>query len=62
MNYRDEWVAPWRKGLPQARCTNPHCTPVVGVGKLVVAVTLDEHGLCAGCARTVDETDRRLDA
>lgn len=54
-----DWIPPWRKGLPQARCSNPACTEVQGVGKLVVALTLDEHGWCAACARSVDD-DRGL--
>lgn len=58
MNYRDEWVAPWRKGLPQARCQGPNCT-AAGVGMLVVAITLVD-GCCAQCARTADESHREL--
>jgi hypothetical protein len=54
----DPWVNPATPGLPQARCANPDCTPVYGVGRLVVAVTLTD-GLCISCASRVDD-DRHM--
>lgn len=59
MNYDDDWIPPWRKGLEQARCEGPNCTDVPGVGRLVVAITLVD-GLCATCARTADDSHREL--
>lgn len=59
MIYTADWIPPWRQGLPQARCQGPNCTQVAGVGTLVVAITLTD-GLCAQCARTVDDSHREL--
>ncbi len=69
------WVAPWTPGLEQARCTGINCSPGQGLGehldrlaraeqpdgtgKLVVAITLDDSGLCVTCARTPGDDDRR---
>lgn len=58
MIYDAAWIPPWRKGLEQARCEGPNCTQA-GVGTLVIASTLID-GLCAQCARTVDEPHREL--
>lgn len=60
MRYDDDWIPPWRVGLPQARCQGPNCTPEGVPGRLVVASTLNERGWCVNCARDVDDTDRRL--
>lgn len=59
MRYDDDWVAPWRT-VEQARCMSPICAPEGVPGTLVMAVTLDEQGWCASCARTVDESHREL--
>ena len=50
-----DWVPPWRKGLPQARCAHGACTPDMAPGLLCVAVTLDANGWCAQCRRSPDE-------
>ena len=59
----DPWVPPWRPGLAQAMCAGRGCTPVEGVGRNVVAVTLRD-GLCVQCAAQVGDDDHmtlRLD-
>jgi hypothetical protein len=58
MTYDNDWIPPWREGLPQARCQGPNCTQA-GVGTLVVEITLTD-GFCAQCARTVDDSRREL--
>lgn len=60
MRYDDDWIPPWKPGQPQARCQGPNCQPPGVPGLLCVASTLDDHGQCAACARTADDTDRRL--
>jgi hypothetical protein len=55
----DPWINPASRGLLQARCANPDCTAVEGVGRLVVAVTLTD-GLCSSCARTADDSGSLL--
>jgi hypothetical protein len=55
----DPWTAPWHPG-PQQRCTGAACTRDGShPGPLVAAVTLTD-GLCAACARGVDESFRKL--
>jgi hypothetical protein len=60
MIYDEDWVPPWRVGLPQARCQAENCTAEGIPGLLVVASTLDEHGRCTSCARDVDDANRLL--
>jgi hypothetical protein len=56
----EPWVPPWRPGLPQAMCIGRGCTPVEGVGRTVVAITLTD-GLCVTCASVVgDDESMRL--
>lgn len=59
MIYDEHWQHPART-VHQARCQGPNCTPEGLPGKLVMAVTLDERGWCASCARTVDDTHTKL--
>ncbi len=54
------WIPPWRVGLPQARCGGRLCQGEGMPGKLVVAITLDDDGLCASCARTPAKADDYL--
>ncbi len=64
MAYGPGWLPPWRC-TEKAECTGPNCTPVEGVGRVVMASTLDEAGLCVNCARTAASDDAyrlRLDA
>lgn len=55
----DDWVPPWRPGLPQAMCAGVNCTPVEGVGRRVVAVTLTD-GLCSTCASVVGDDEQMV--
>ena len=58
----DRFIPPWREGLPQARCVGKPCTSDgAHPGRLVVAMTLSEDGLCAQCARSpADDEGREL--
>lgn len=60
MAYNDDWVPPWKQGLPQARCVGINCTQDGIPGRLVVAITLDKDGLCRPCAQTADTSDQEL--
>lgn len=62
MVYDENWVPPWRPGLPQARCVGRPCTSDgAHPGKLVVASTLSDEGLCTQCTRSpVDDEAREL--
>lgn len=53
----DGWVAPWTPGLEQARCRGRLCQGEGNPGSLVVAITLDDAGLCANCRRTPASID-----
>lgn len=56
----DPWQPPWREGLAQAMCVGEGCTPVDGVGRVVVAITMTD-GLCVSCARQAsDDENMRL--
>lgn len=65
MDYGPGFVHPGTPGLPQARCNGRLCQGEGLPGVLVVAMTLDDAGLCAQCRRTPasdDEFTLRLEA
>ncbi len=59
MRYDESWRPPWRT-TEIAECKGPNCVQPGLPPKRVMACTLTDEGLCASCARTPENDDRRL--